>query len=214
VDIKALVIDFDGTIVTVDSIDMFADLVGKKDESYNLNQQFYQGKLPGLAGLIQRINFLQGLSVSRIRAKVAEDDHLQKGARELFQFLKQHKITSIIASGSVVPILDVYRQKLGADYVVGSKPIVANDYIVSISEKEYSGTDFKVRDVRAILEALDIPLSTVVAIGDSPADLGIFKLAAKRIAFNPQAGIEQHAHYTVRDDLSQAIPILEELMKQ
>src|SRR6185369_11441837 len=127
--------------------------------------------------------------------------------------LKTHGIICIIASGSIVPLLELYREKLGANYVVGSKPLVENGFIMGISEADYSGPDFKVRDSAVILDRLAIPHSSVVAIGDSLADRGIFELSAKSIAINPKPGIEQYADYIIHDDLSKAIPILESLME-
>lgn len=210
-EIKALIVDFDGTIVTEDISDILCGLVGKQEESRKLNQLFFEGKLKGLEGLIQRINFLEGLSLRQIQDAVSGNDYLRSGAKELFKFLKTSNIISIIASGSILPLLEVYKEKLGADYLVGSCPIVKNGRIVSISEKEYSGPDFKVRDSKAILDKLKIPYSALVAIGDSPADKGIFEFSAKSIVINPQAGVGQFADFIIKDDLSKAIPILQKL---
>jgi HAD superfamily phosphoserine phosphatase-like hydrolase len=210
--IKAIIIDFDGTIVRADTSDVLAGLVGKQAESEALNQRFHEGKMTGVEGLVQRINFLKGLSIGQMREVVAGQDYLRPGARELFDFLRANHIVSIIASGSTLPFLRIYQEKLGADYVVGSNPKIEDGRIVAISESDYSGLDFKIRDSKAILDHLGIPGSQVAAIGDSPADRAIFEFAAKSIAINPKAGIEQHADYVIHDDLAQAIPILRELM--
>jgi phosphoserine phosphatase len=212
--IQAAIIDFDGTIVTEDISDLLCDLVGKKEESEKLNQLFHEGKLQGLTGLIQRINFLTGLSLEQIQNVVKEKDYLRDGAKEFFSFLRTNNIISIIASGSIIPLLDVYQDLLEADYLVGSRPIIKNGLIVSISEKEYSGIDFKVRDSKAILKELNIPHSSIIAVGDSPADKGIFELAAVSIAIDPKAGIERHADYVIENSLSDAIPVLEKLMSK
>ena len=53
-----------------------------------------------------------------------------------------------------------------------------------------------------------------MAIGDSPADKGMFELCAKSIAINPKEDIGEFADYVIKNDLPKAIPILEELMSQ
>lgn len=209
--IKAIVIDFDGTITTEDFLSILCDLVGKKDESEKLNRLFHGGKINGMDSLIERINFLKGLSVERIKDVVSENYFLQKGTQEFFDFLKANNIVSIIASGSIMPLLEMYKEKLGADYLIGSKLIIEDGKIVSISNAEYLGDDFKVRDLQVILKQLRIPLECLVAIGDSPADKGMFKLAAKSIAINPKGDIGEHANYVIESDLSRAIPILKSL---
>ncbi len=210
--IKAAIIDFDGTIVTEDIMDLLCDLVGRKEESKRLNRLFHEGKLQGLTGLIQRVNFLTGLPIEQVQNLVKENDYLRDGVKELFKFLNNNGIVSIIASGSIIPLLETYQGILGADYVVGSRPLVKDGRIVSISEKEYSDLDFKVRDSKAILEKLNISYDTVAAIGDSPADRRLFELAAISIAIDPKGGIESHADYTVEKDMAEIIPILEKFV--
>ena len=211
--IKAIVIDFDGTIVTDDILIILSDLVGKRKESEEINNAFHKNQAKGLGGLVERINFLKGLSVEQIQNVISKDDYLQNGAFELFDFFKRNNIVSIIASGNIMPVLEIYKQKLGADYLIGSKPIVEDGLIVSISENEYSGDNFKKRDLEAILMKLNIAHDSVVAIGDSPADKGIFELCAKSIAINPKEDISDFADYVIENDLSKAIPILKELMR-
>lgn len=207
--IKAAIIDFDGTLTTTDMSDLLARAVGKEKESAALNRLFWEGKLKGVAGLAQRINFLQGLGKDQFRRIIAENDYLRPGAEALFAYFKAHDIITIIASGSTIPFLEIYQEKLGADYLVGSKPKMRNGVIESISEDDYSGPEFKVTDSAAIIAKLGIEKSAVIAIGDSPADKGIFAFAATSIAVNPQSGLEAYADHIVYDDLTRIIPILE-----
>lgn len=58
---QALLLDFDGTLVTRDMLSEATDLVGKKAESELLDRQFQSGQLPGLSALIARINLLKGV---------------------------------------------------------------------------------------------------------------------------------------------------------
>ncbi len=212
--VKALIIDFDGTIVTEDIMDLLCGLAGKKADSERLNQLFHEGKLNGLTGLIQRINFLTGLSLKQIQTVVDENDYLRDGATELFDYLKANNIVTIIASGSIVPLLEIYRHKLRADYVVGSRPRIIDGRIGVITEEDYSGMDFKVRDSRAILDNLGITYDSVIAVGDSPADKGIFDLAAKSIAVDPKSGIEKCADFVIDNDLRDIIPILSQRLTE
>jgi phosphoserine phosphatase len=211
--VKTVVIDFDGTIVTRDLTDMLSGLAGKAAESQELDRMFQTGQLKGLQGLVKRINFLSGISVKEISDALEKDDFLREGARDLFDYLRACGIITIIASGSSIPLLELYQKKLGADYIVGSKPKVKDGRIVSIREEDYSGPDFKAHDTSIILESLGIPPSQAVAIGDSPADLGLFELAGASISINPRYGIDKHCDYVIHDNLALAIPIIQSLSK-
>ncbi|MDE2001340.1 MAG: HAD-IB family phosphatase [Patescibacteria group bacterium] len=210
-DIKAILIDFDGTVVTTDILDVVCGIVGKEKESRMIKEEFFKGVTSGLSPLITRINFLKGVTTQQIQEKLSENDFLMPGAEEFFNFLNSKNYISILHSGNLVPILNHYKEKLGITYVVGTKPKMDNDTIVSISEKDFSGPDFKLNDSKAILDKCNISAKEVIAIGDSPADRTIFEFAEKSIAINPKEGIDKFADYVIQDDLSKAIDIIDSL---
>lgn len=206
--IRAAIIDFDGTITTRDMVDLLAQLAGRETESAALDQKFRNNELTGLEGLIQRINFLSGITKSDIHRLIENEDYIRPGAYELFEYFKTNGIISIIASGNIMPLLEVYRAKLGATYVICSHPKMDGETIESISENDYSGPNFKYDGVKEILESLGIAGDSVVAIGDSPADISLFKLAALSIAVEPKAKVEEYADFVVQHNLAEIIPIL------
>jgi len=210
-EIKAILIDFDGTVVTKDILDVICGIVGKEKESRIINEEYHAGKREGLGALIERINFLSGVSTSQINSKLSENDYLMGGALEFFKFLNKNKIISILTSGNLVPILEYYQKKLGISYVVGTKPKMEGNKIESISKEDFSGSNFKLEDSKAILDKLGIKQENVVAIGDSPADKIIFEFAKKSIAINPKEEIEKYADFQIKDDLSKAIDVLKKL---
>lgn len=205
--------DFDGTLVNRDMLSEVIDLVGKKEESEQIDHDFQSGKVKGLEGLIARINLLKGVSVSQVHDKVKEDLALIEGAKDLVDFCNQQGIEIILASGSITPILEVYREEIGINYIVGSEPQITNEVIQGISEDDYPKEGhFKVVGIKKILEKHGISHDECVAIGDGRGDLPMFELAAKAIAINPKGGIEEHADEVVAD-LHQAREIIESWMQ-
>lgn len=209
--LKAVLLDFDGTLVIKDILDVVCGIVGKEEESDQINKDFHAGKLSGLTPLITRINFLRGVTLQQINSKLDENSYLMPGAHELFQYLKENSIISIIHSGNITPILSYYQKLLGADYIVGTNPQMNGDEILGISESDFPGREFKVIGVKEILEALSIQPEETLAIGDSPADKAMFEFAGASIAINPKNGIEAYASYIIKDSLENAMPILEEI---
>lgn len=211
--IKAVLLDFDGTIVNKDILDVVCGITGKEKESTKINTEYHSGKISGLTPLITRINFLKGVTLPQINQKLDEKSYLMPGVNELFAYLKQKLITSIIHSGNIVPILSYYQKLLGADYIVGTHPAMNGDEIMEISESNFPGRDFKVMGVKKILEELSIQPNEALAIGDSPADKSMFEFAGKSIVINPKNGIERYADYIIKDSLLNAIPIIEAINK-
>lgn len=212
--VKAVLIDFDGTIVSKDILDVICSIAGKEEESKNINKEFHSGKRKGLSPLIERINFLTGISTEQINKKLSENDYLIKGVKEFFNFLNSNEIISILNSGNLVPILEYYQKKLGISYIVGTKPKMNGNKIISISENDFSGNNFKLIDSKSILDNLGIKSESVISIGDSPADKPLFEFAAKSIAINPKNGIEEFADFQIENDLSKAIEIIRNLFEK
>ncbi len=190
---------------------LFCGIVGKEDESQNLNYEFISGKRQGLSTLIARINLLQGVSIREIYKELDNENYLIKGALELFHFLNSRNIISILHSGNILPILNYYKDLLGITYIVGSQPQMSGENIISIGLDDFQGDNFKLVGCKSILERLNIDPSETITIGDSPADKPLFEFAAKSIAINPKGGIEKHADFIISSDLREAIEIIENL---
>jgi phosphoserine phosphatase len=210
--VRALLIDFDGTIVSKDILDVVCGIVGREEESSLINQEFIDGKLPGLLALQARINFLNGVSIREIYKKLDMENFLVNGAFEFIEFLNSKNIISILHSGNIIQILNYYQEKLNITYVVGSNPKIKDGLICAIDLEDFGGADFKFERCKNLLEQLEISPSEIVTIGDSPADKLIFQYSAKSIAINPKGGIENYADFIIQNDLREAIGIIESQM--
>lgn len=207
--IKAVILDFDGTLVSKDILDVICSIVGKEKESAEINENFHSGKIQGIMPLIERINLLQGVWVSQIKQKLDKEAYVMPGAKDLLIFLQNAHIISILASGNILPVLRYYQNLLSIDYIVGSTPIMKGEIITGISEENFSSQDFKLSGVKKVIENLNIKPSETLAIGDSPADKSLFLFSGKSIAINPKGGIEKFATYTIGNNLMHAIPIIQ-----
>lgn len=211
--IKAVLLDFDGTLVNTDMLSLVCGIVGKQEESEQSNADFQSGKIPGRTSLIQRINYLKGVSQIQIEEKVKENLHLMPGTKELMQYFRENKTVTILSSGSIMPILRVYQETLRIDYIIGPQPNIDGDVIQGIEEVNFSSGDFKLDESKKILAKLGIKASETMAIGDSRADISKFKFATLSIAVNPKGGIKQYADYVV-NNLYQALQIIQELCRK
>ena len=191
--IKAVLIDFDGTLVTEDMLDIICELVAKKSESKKLNSLFKNGKLNGRASLIARINLLKGVSLPQIEAKLHENNYLRKDAQQFIDFLHKNNIISVLYSGNIAPILKYYQRLLNIDYIVDTTPKIKNNVIAGISEEDFPKGNFKIEGIKQILNKLNITPNQTLAIGDSHADIPIFKFAGYSLAINAPKEVEKQA---------------------
>lgn len=211
--LKSALLDLDGTLVDADMSVVVAEIAGKQEEVHQNNLNFHKGLTKGLAGLVASINLFKGVTLEQIDEKLNNKDYLMPGARELLEFLRDNGVISILASGSILPVVEHYQKTLGIDYVIGSRPRIRNGVIEGITEDDYPDADFKLFETKKILGALNIDASETVAIGDSPGDKSRFDFASASIAINPKGGIEKFADHVITGDVSKAIPILQGLLR-
>jgi HAD superfamily phosphoserine phosphatase-like hydrolase len=211
-EIKVALLDFDGTLVTKDVLDVLCKSIGKEKESQDLNAAFHRGELVGLEGLIGRINFLKGMTKTQISEILESESFLRKGCIELMNFFKQHSIITILVSGNIVPVLEYYQQLLSIDYIVGSKPQMDGETVMGIDESAFSSKSYKLDGIQAILKDLVVTSENIIALGDSPSDKGMFEFSNYAIAVNPKGNIADSADTVVEEDLNEAVKLLEELI--
>ncbi len=209
--IKACLLDFDGTLTTKDMLTVITGIAGKLEESQKLGDQFIRGEIEGLDALVARINLLAGVSVSDIEEFLDKDRGYMPGLKELMRFFRDNDIITIVASGNIIPVLRYYQKILGFDYVVGSNTDMDGDKILGIRRESYPSLYFKKDGINKILETLNIEKENIVAIGDGPGDKQMFEMAGYSIAFNPQGGIEKSADTVVEGDLNKVMEVLRNL---
>lgn len=209
--LKAVLSDFDGTLVTKDILDVVCGITGNEENSKKITIDFHAGIKTGLnETIIPRINFLKGVTLNQINNKLNENNYLMPGAIELFRYLKGAGIITILHSGNIIPVLKYYQSLLGIDYILGSQPQMDGDRIMGISTNDFpSELDFKLVWVKKLLSDLNINPKETISIGDAPVDRPLFDLSGKSIAVNPHDGIEKYATHVIRDNLVQVIPIIE-----
>lgn len=207
--IRAALLDFDGTVVNEDITRLIAGLNGKCDEAFRLNEEFRSNKRPGFGALIDCINLSIGVTLTQVREMLDKDMHLMPGAHEMFAFFKKHDIITILASGTMVPVLEIYQEHLGIDYVIGTSPAMDGETIAGITEENAPLPGFKLTECIKLLTELDIPIGETVALGDSPADRGIILHSGIGIAINPAGGVEEVADHVIGSDLREVIKLLQ-----
>ena len=205
---KIFLFDFDGTLVTEDMLDCVCDIVGKKQESIDINKKVINGEVTGLEPLCSRINFLKGVSYNQIKEKINSNNYLQNGAIQLFDELNKRGFITVLSSGNILPILKYYKELLNIDYIFGSQPKMENDIIQGITINDFEGDDFKYNSCLEIINKYNAKKENIFAVGDSYVDIGMLSLAGHSFAINPKGGIEKEVDYTI-NSLSEIIKYLD-----
>ena len=205
---KLFIFDFDGTLVKEDILDIICEIVGKKEESQDINNKFINGELKGLKPLCDRINFLKNVSSIEIEEKLNKNNYLRPGTIELFKYLKENNFITILCSGNIMPVLEYYKKILGIDYIFGTNPIMNGNKIDYINETCFNNKEFKYESCKEIIKKLNVDKENIYAIGDSISDIKILSLAKHTFAIDPKSDIEKYANVIIKDNMKEIINYL------
>lgn len=196
--IQLVLCDFDGTLVQKDILDELCKITGNYEQSRFLNEQFQEKGDTQESPLLERIKLLNGISLTQIEDRLFENNFLLDGSVQFFEFLKTNDILSVVHSGNIEPVLKYYQQILKFDYYVSTKVRFCDG---KMKLEEEINKDNKVIGCKNIIKKLNIPYDNIIAIGDSIADINVFKLAKYSVAINSKGGIDKYATYVINGDM-------------
>ena len=206
--IKALVFDFDGTLVTHDLLDYVCEINNKKDVSQQINLAFQKGEVLGNDALIKRINLLEGISLTQLNQYLQNTSFLRTGAIQVFNYAKACNLTTIINSGNIIPILNFYKNILGADYILGNYPFIHSGVISRFPKEQAIKPHRKYSQLAQFLTKLLIKWSEIISIGNGPDDVPIFKRSAIAISIGNNNEVARHSQYHIDTNMAEIIPII------
>src|SRR5688572_21837647 len=115
-DFRLLVMDMDSTLITIETIDELADLVGLKPQVAAITEQAMRGEIEYDQSLNKRVALLEGLPESALKRVYDERLKLSPGAETLLAAVKKHGIKTLLVSGGFTHVTALLQPRLGLDY--------------------------------------------------------------------------------------------------
>jgi len=123
---------------------------------------------------------------------VAQSAHkLHAYPKQLLHDLKAEGYVIVAISGSQQELLELFGKKHGFDIVVGAQYERKDGHFTGKFDRMTIGRKHEILD--ELIKRYDLSREDSVAIGDSDGDIDILATAERPIAFNPSAGLFEHA---------------------
>jgi len=194
--IKLASFDLDGTLTPVDTLGFVIKKLRPTffDKYQMLEDAIHSDTIQYDKGLREQLQLISGLSVSEIES-VIKDLPLLRNSREALMLLKEKGIKILLLTDNpdvfCLPLL----KHLPIDHILSSKTIIEGDIVKGIS---FALSD-KAKALTNFIGNLDIPLDSIVHIGDWKNDIPVFKIVGFSIALNPREKIvSENAKATIR----------------
>ena len=187
-----LIADMDSTIITGESLDDLAAMVGIGDEIAAITAQAMRGELDFDGALCARVARLAGQPASlldRLRAEIT----LNPGARQLVATMRAHGAHCALVSGGFTAVTGWVAETLGFDSHRGNTLEIADGTILGTVRPPILGRDAKVTALREIAATRGVSAAAVAAVGDGANDLAMLAAAGFGVAFHAKPAVRAAA---------------------
>ena len=194
-DFKLLVIDMDSTLITIETIDELADLVGRKAEVAAITAQAMRGDIEYDESLRRRVEVLKGLPESALEHLYTERVKLSPGAERLLAGVKKAGLKILLVSGGFTHVTERLKTRLGLDYVRSNTLAVRDGKLTGELEGRIVNADGKREALLAVRNEVRATRDQVIAIGDGANDLKFMNVAGVSIAYHAKPVVRGKANY-------------------
>ncbi len=196
-DFKLLVMDMDSTLITIETIDELADLVGLKPQVAKITEQAMRGEIEYNESLQRRVRLLKGLDESALRRVYDERLKLSPGAKILLAAAKKHGIKTLLVSGGFTHVTELLKPRLGLDYTYSNTLAVANGKLTGDIIGRIVNADAKRDELLRVSTLLGIKREQIIGLGDGANDLKFMAECGVSVAY--------HAKPIVRGQTTHAV---------
>ncbi|HRK01983.1 MAG TPA: phosphoserine phosphatase SerB [Oligoflexia bacterium] len=180
---RLVVMDMDSTLIQVEVIDELAKRAGVGDQVAAITERAMQGEIGFDESLYERVALLKGLTEADLK-HVAEAIPLTPGADILIKTTKRLGYKVALISGGFSYFGDYLKEKLGLHYVYTNQLEIIDGKLTGRVVGPIVNAERKAELLEQIARLEEVPLESVIAVGDGANDIPMLKKAGLGIAFN------------------------------
>jgi phosphoserine phosphatase len=196
-DFRLLVMDMDSTLITIETVDELADMVGLKNEVAAITAQAMRGEIEYNESLERRVALLAGLEERALQRVYDERLKLTPGAEILLKRTQALGIKTLLVSGGFTYVTDRLRTRLGLDH--------CHSNVLEISDGKLTGkvlgaivnADGKREALIKVRDELGITRERIIGIGDGANDLKFMAECGVSVAYHAKPVVRQQARHAI-----------------
>jgi phosphoserine phosphatase len=211
---RLLLCDLDSTIITIETIDELADLVGLKAEVAAITRRAMRGELAFGPALEARVALLAGLPESIFEDIYRDRARLMPGARTLVRTMRAQGAITGLVSGGFMPLAERIRDDVGFDVARANRLEVADGHLTGRVMEPIVGPAAKLALLEELRARHRIPAEQTLAVGDGANDLPMLFAAGLGVAYHAHAPVALKAPVAIEHADLRALLFLQGIAKR
>ena len=185
--------DMDSTIINVECLDELADFAGLKAEIAAITERAMRGELAFEGALRERVGMLKGLNVSALQRAYDERVRLNPGAATLVGTMAAHGVRCVLVSGGFTFFTSRVAHAVGFHANRANTFILDGDVLSGTVGEPILGKEAKLAALTEESQALGIPLSATLTVGDGANDLAMIRASGLGVAYRAKPVVAAQA---------------------
>jgi phosphoserine phosphatase len=196
-DFRLLVMDMDSTLITIETIDELADMVGLKARVATITERAMRGEIQFIESLRERVAVLEGLEASALERVYSERVALNPGAEKLLARARSAGVKTLLVSGGFTFVADRLKARLELDYARANTLQIVDGRLTGKLIGEIVDAAGKRDALLEVREILGASREEVIAIGDGANDLLFMAEAGVSVAFHAKPVVRSQATHAL-----------------
>jgi phosphoserine phosphatase len=196
-DFRLLAMDMDSTLITIETIDELADMVGLKVQVAAVTERAMRGEIEFRESLTERVAVLKGLDSSALERVYAERVKLMPGAERLLARVQELGLKTLLVSGGFTCVTERLKARLRLDYTRANTLEIVDGKLTGRVLGEIVDADGKRDALVEVRQALGLVREQVIGIGDGANDLKFMAETGVSIAFHAKPVVRAQATHAL-----------------
>ncbi|QVQ27980.1 phosphoserine phosphatase SerB [Achromobacter deleyi] len=197
-DYKVIAFDMDSTLISIETLDEMADLMGKKAEVAALTEAAMRGEIVDYKqSLRDRVALLAGMPEAALDEVYEQRLRINPGAEALIAACKAAGLTCLLVTGGFTCFTDRLRLRLGLDDVRANVLEVTQGRLTGRLLPQGWGDicdgNEKRRKLLEVCASLGVGPERAIAVGDGANDLPMMRAAGLSVGYRAKPAVRQEA---------------------
>lgn len=194
---RLLVMDMDSTLITIETIDELADMVGLKPQVAGITARAMRGEIEYDQSLRERVALLAGLEESALARVYDERVKLTPGAEALLARAQGLGLKTLLVSGGFTYVTDRLRPRLKLDRCRSNVLEISNGRLTGQVLGSIVNADVKREALIEMRDELGIGRDQIIGIGDGANDLKFMAESGVSIAYHAKPVVRAQATHAL-----------------
>ena len=196
-DFKLLVMDMDSTLITMETIDELADMIGIKAEVAKITESAMRGEIEYDESLRRRLALLKGLDESALQRVYDERLRFSPGAEQMLELVRAAGIRTLLVSGGFSYMTDRLKPRAKLDYTHSNVLEIANGKLTGKVIGDIVNADMKRATLLRVAAELGISRAQIAGVGDGANDLKFMAECGVSVAYRAKPVVRDKTTYAI-----------------